>query len=81
MHKSFALVTACGIAIVASTTALTFTEKKPLPADPAHLSPEQEQYCRDVSQWHKEEMLDIKIRHRQGRPDTRGTYSQWCLGS
>lgn len=80
MHKSFALLTTCGIAIAASTTALTFPEKKALPVDPDHLGPQQKQYCKDVEQWYREEMLDIQVRQRQGRPDTHGTYAKWCMG-
>ena len=80
MHKSFALVTTCGIAIAASTTALTFPEKQPLPVNPEQLTPQQQQYCRDVALWYREEMLDIQVRQRQGRPDNHGTYMQWCAG-
>ncbi|GHA95339.1 hypothetical protein GCM10007159_15950 [Modicisalibacter luteus] len=80
MHKSFTLIATCGVAIVASTTALTFPEKKALPVDPGHLTPQQKQYCADVEQWYREEILDIHIRQRLGRPDMNGTYTQWCTG-
>lgn len=78
MHKGTAIFAAC--VVVAGVAAYAFVQQRsPQRVDPKDLTPEQKRYCENVTQWNLEEMLDVPPNRRVGRPDSRGTYSAWCL--
>ncbi|MEC9483259.1 MAG: hypothetical protein UMU75_08040 [Halomonas sp.] len=80
VNKAFSLLTVCGVALAASSVALTFPEKRPLPVDPQYLSDQQKAYCSQVERWRRERMLGVPADVRQGYADYKATYNDWCTG-
>lgn len=80
MKKKIVLGMIGVVAVGIATLTMYSAKDEDMVVAPENLTPEQEEYCDLVDQWHREEMLDVETKWRWGNPDTKGTYDQWCTG-